>query len=88
MPWCCTPTGGAWWVSGLALLSIIGNVVTAWLWFGVNELNVGLHTYGRTEGVLQTLAIVVAAHLLVVALGPIPENRWRSAIRLSRQANS
>ena len=41
---------------GLAVLAIMGNIVTAWSWFGVNELGVGLHTYGFTEGVLQTLA--------------------------------
>ncbi len=34
--------------------------VTSWSWFGVNELGVGLHSYGFTEGVLPALA-----HLLV-----------------------
>ena len=41
---------------GLALLAVGGNIVTAWSWFGVNELGVGLHSYGFTEGVLLTLS--------------------------------
>ena len=36
---------------GLAVLAVLGNIVTAWSWFGVNELGVGLHSYGFTEGV-------------------------------------
>ena len=37
---------------GLAALAVVGNIVTSWSWFGVNELGVGLHSYGFTEGVL------------------------------------
>ena len=37
---------------GLAMLAVVGNIVTSWSWFGVNELGVGLHSYGFTEGVL------------------------------------
>ena len=37
---------------GLAVLAIGGNIVTSWSWFGVNELGIGLHSYGFTEGVL------------------------------------
>ena len=40
---------------GLAVLAVAGNIVTAWSWFGVNELGVGLHSYGFTEGVLLAL---------------------------------
>ncbi len=66
---------------GLAVLSIVGNVVTAWSWFGVNELGVGLHTYGFTEGVLLVLATVVAAHGLILALGLLPLSHWRSRVQ-------
>jgi hypothetical protein len=27
-------------------LAVGGNIVTAWSWFGVNMLGVGLHSYG------------------------------------------
>ena len=34
---------------GLMALALFGNVVTAWSWFGVNMLGIGLHSYGFTE---------------------------------------
>ena len=41
--------GGMVQQRGLMCLAIFGNVVTAWSWFGVNMLGVGLHSYGFTE---------------------------------------
>jgi ABC-type transport system involved in cytochrome c biogenesis permease subunit len=63
---------------GLAILAVGGNIVTCWSWFGVNELGVGLHSYGFTEGVLPTLGAVASAHLLVIGLGQLPPHRWTS----------
>ena len=63
---------------GLAVLAIVGNIVTAWSWFGVNELGVGLHSYGFTDGVLMILGLFVASQLLIIALGLTPERRWWS----------
>ena len=54
---------------GLAVLAIGGNIVTSWSWFGVNELGVGLHSYGFTEGVLLALGIFIATQLAVIAAG-------------------
>jgi ABC-type transport system involved in cytochrome c biogenesis permease subunit len=56
---------------GLAALAVIGNIVVTWSWFGVNEMGVGLHSYGFTEGrrfwvgafMLSQLAIVMLAYL-------------------------
>ena len=31
---------------GFALFTIGGNIVTAWSWFGTNQLGIGLHSYG------------------------------------------
>src|SRR5438046_3758144 len=31
---------------GIAVLAVAGNMVTAWSWFGTNQLRVGLHAYG------------------------------------------
>ncbi|MEC9092354.1 MAG: cytochrome c biogenesis protein CcsA, partial [Planctomycetota bacterium] len=53
---------------GLATLAVGGNIVTCWSWFGVNELGVGLHSYGFTEGVLSTLCYVAIFHLAVIIL--------------------
>ncbi len=52
---------------GTAVLAMLGNVVTAWSWFGVNELRAGLHSYGFTEGRLYALAIFVIAQLIIAA---------------------
>ncbi len=54
---------------GLALLAIGGNIVTAWSWFGVNELGVGLHSYGFTEGAAEMLWLFWFSQLAVIALG-------------------
>jgi len=65
---------------GLAVLAIVGNIVTAWSWFGVNELGVGLHSYGFTEGVLLALGLFVASQLLLVLVGLWPKRLWRSQL--------
>jgi len=54
---------------GLAILAIFGNIVTAWSWFGVNLMGVGLHSYGFTEGRVKWLILFVFSQLLVMALG-------------------
>jgi ABC-type transport system involved in cytochrome c biogenesis permease subunit len=63
---------------GLAALAICGNIVTAWSWFGVNELGVGLHSYGFTEGVLLALGTFVLTQLAVIGLALLPKDRWLS----------
>ncbi len=35
---------------GLAVLAVLGNIVTSWSWFGTNMLGVGLHSYGFMAG--------------------------------------
>lgn len=51
---------------GTAVLAMLGNIVTAWSWFGVNELGAGLHAYGFTEGRLFALSVFVVIQALVV----------------------
>lgn len=48
---------------GLAVLAVLGNIVTSWSWFGTNQLGIGLHSYGFTSAVLVTLALVVVGHV-------------------------
>lgn len=57
---------------GLAVLAVAGNITTAWSWFGVNELGVGLHSYGFTEGVLVNLSWFVLSQLLIIGIGCLP----------------
>jgi ABC-type transport system involved in cytochrome c biogenesis permease subunit len=53
---------------GTSILAMLGNIVTAWSWFGVNELRAGLHTYGFTEGRLFALGVFIALQLLLIAI--------------------
>lgn len=54
---------------GFALLAIGGNIVTAWSYFGTNELGIGLHSYGFTSGVLMWLSVFIATQLFFIILG-------------------
>jgi ABC-type transport system involved in cytochrome c biogenesis permease subunit len=66
---------------GLAILAVAGNVTVSWSWFGVNELGIGLHSYGFTEGALRALGLFVASQLAIVALGLLPGRLWMSRRR-------
>jgi ABC-type transport system involved in cytochrome c biogenesis permease subunit len=49
---------------GMALGSVFGAIVVSLAWFGVNLLNVGLHSYGFTNGAATKLFGYVGAELL------------------------
>jgi ABC-type transport system involved in cytochrome c biogenesis permease subunit len=66
---------------GLAVLAVVGNIAVSWSWFGVNELGIGLHSYGFTEGVLRSLGIFVLSQLILVAMGSMPLRWWWSGRR-------
>jgi ABC-type transport system involved in cytochrome c biogenesis permease subunit len=70
--------GGMVKTKGLAVLAVAGGIVTTWSWFGVNELGVGLHSYGFTAGVLQSLALFDASQIFIIALGCLPRDAWWS----------
>jgi hypothetical protein len=63
---------------GLATLAVFGNVVTGWSWFGVNQLGVGLHSYGFTSGVLLALLVFDISQALIICLGLLPKQLWAS----------
>ncbi len=63
---------------GLAILAVFGNIVTSWSWFGVNELGVGLHSYGFTEGTRLWLMIFIFSQLAVMTVGALPSRFWTS----------
>ena len=54
---------------GFALFAIAGNIVTAWSWFGTNQLGIGLHSYGFTSGVLLLLAGYVLSQVVLIVGG-------------------
>lgn len=57
---------------GMLIAGLIGNIITAFSWFGVNLLGVGLHTYGFMEGAFKWLIAFVAFQALVIALAYLP----------------
>jgi ABC-type transport system involved in cytochrome c biogenesis permease subunit len=65
-------------VRGLMNLAIVGNIVTAWSWFGVNMLGIGLHSYGFMDAAFRWLMTFVVSQLLLLGLGLIPQRFWRS----------
>ncbi len=54
---------------GFALLAVAGNIVTAWSWFGTNQLGRGLHSYGFTSGVLLALILFAFSQLAIIFFG-------------------
>jgi ABC-type transport system involved in cytochrome c biogenesis permease subunit len=63
---------------GLINCAIVGNIVTSWSWFGVNMLEIGLHSYGFTEAAFKWLVLFVCSQLCFIVLGLLPKNMWKS----------
>jgi ABC-type transport system involved in cytochrome c biogenesis permease subunit len=63
---------------GLAMLAIFGNIVTAWSWFGVNMLGVGLHSYGFMDSAFWWLIGFVISQAVIIAMAATPLAKWRS----------
>lgn len=63
---------------GLMNMAIFGNVVTAWSWFGVNMLGVGLHSYGFMDSAFKWLLLFAISQVALIALGCLPLSLWRS----------
>lgn len=63
---------------GFAIMAVSGNIVTAWSWFGVNQLGVGLHSYGFTQSATFWLLVFVGTQLAIIGLGLLPSKVWRS----------
>ena len=63
---------------GLSILVLIGNIVTLWSWIAVNELGVGLHSYGFSEGRMMYVAMFWVANLAIIAMAFIPMKYWSS----------
>ncbi|MFO1513855.1 MAG: cytochrome c biogenesis protein CcsA [Verrucomicrobiota bacterium] len=63
---------------GLMNLAIFGNVVTAWSWFGVNMLGIGLHSYGFMDSAFRWLMLFDFSQVVLIILGCLPLAMWRS----------
>lgn len=63
---------------GLMNLTIFGNIITSFSWFGVNMLGVGLHSYGFMDSAMLWLGLFVLSQLAFIGLGLLPERLWAS----------
>jgi cytochrome c-type biogenesis protein CcsB len=63
---------------GLMLMAIFGNVVTAFSWFGVNMLGIGLHSYGFMDAAFKWLMLFNLSQLCMIGLGLLPLRVWKS----------
>jgi ABC-type transport system involved in cytochrome c biogenesis permease subunit len=54
---------------GFHCCCIVLGMIVAFSWFGVNQLNVGLHTYGFTEGIWFWLTVFWGIQLAIFAYG-------------------
>jgi ABC-type transport system involved in cytochrome c biogenesis permease subunit len=71
--------GGVVRTPGFMNLTIFGNVVTSWSWFGTNMLGVGLHSYGFMSAAFFWLVLFCSSQVAIMALGGLlPMHRWRS----------
>jgi ABC-type transport system involved in cytochrome c biogenesis permease subunit len=63
---------------GIMAMAIFGNAITAFSWFGVNMLGVGLHSYGFMDKAFPWLVGFVVAQVVFVLLTRLPAKFWRS----------
>ncbi|HZZ74087.1 MAG TPA: cytochrome c biogenesis protein CcsA [Pirellulales bacterium] len=71
---------------GLATLAIVGNIVTSWSWFGVNQLGLGRHSYGATRSVADMLVLLVLGHAILAIISLAPKHWWWSVRRQEKLA--
>jgi hypothetical protein len=62
----------------MAVLSVVGIMVTTWSWFGTNQLGVGLHAYGFNNGLVRLCDWVWGGSLAAILVGVSP---WQWAYR-------
>jgi ABC-type transport system involved in cytochrome c biogenesis permease subunit len=63
---------------GLMQLCIVGNIITAWSWFGTNMLGVGLHSYGFMNSAFIWLSVFVVSQIALVGLGSYLKSKYAS----------
>jgi ABC-type transport system involved in cytochrome c biogenesis permease subunit len=63
---------------GLMMMAVFGNIITSFSWFGVNLLGIGLHSYGFMEKGFVWLSVFVFSQLLIMWIGSLPQQYWRS----------
>ncbi|CAN5560185.1 cytochrome c biogenesis protein CcsA [soil metagenome] len=67
---------------GIAVLAVLGGIITTWSWFGTNQLQVGLHSYGfSSELAVLCLTVWVALGGIAFIGAIVPRTMWASELR-------
>ena len=61
---------------GVAILTLVGNMVTTWSWFGTNQLGVGLHAYGFSKALALSCVLLWGSHLLAIGAALCVPSAW------------
>ena len=58
-------------IKGIMIMCVLGNIVTAFSWFGVNMLGVGLHSYGFMNSAFHWLLIYIVSQIMIAFITSI-----------------
>ena len=70
---------------GLVTLALFGNIVTAWSWFGVNMLGIGLLSYGFMDEAFSTLQWFAILQVLLMLAAVQPLRHWLSGRHIAKE---
>jgi ABC-type transport system involved in cytochrome c biogenesis permease subunit len=64
---------------GMAVLAMVGNMVTLWSWFGTNQLGIGLHAYGFNKTLVNVCCYSWIVQGVLIGVALLPLKYWRSS---------
>ena len=70
---------------GMSIIAITGSMVTAWSWFGTNQLGVGLHAYGFNNALASGCTTFWLSQMFLVVLAIIVSLKDRTDALAARQ---
>jgi ABC-type transport system involved in cytochrome c biogenesis permease subunit len=75
--------------TGLHVLSVLMGMITLFSWFGVNQLGVGLHSYGFTDGIWRALLISwgIQGVFMLLGIGQWAVEKWSGRSKAKRLAS-
>jgi len=80
--WCAITLHARWGgmikERGLMGMAVFGNIVTAFSWFGVNMLGVGLHSYGFMDKAMFWLMAFIISQVAIIGVCALPPHLWKS----------
>lgn len=61
--------GGIFREFGVVIMALFGGMVVVASWWGVNQLGIGLHSYGFTSGITRNLIAFAIIELMIIFIG-------------------